>query len=222
MTWTQSRSLAEPFQPSLFDHLAAGGACLTFFVLCALSLTVSAASDPLEFRGSDEEMTFQADSADLDFRNNKSTSYKITMTQGSWTMTADQGSLEWQDDKSGEWRLKGTVRLRGPGSEIDAEEARVTVGSNRIKFVDFIGWPATFRQIDKESETVQGKARSIQYDLNKGLVSLVGNAFINMGRYELTNATIVYDLNQQKATANNPPSSTGRVKGRIKQQDNLK
>lgn len=173
----------------------------------------------MEFSASQEEMRFQADSADLDLRTNRSKSYNVTMTQGSWTLIADEATLEWQDDTSGEWQLSGKVRLRGPGSEIDADAAEVLVASNRIESVNLTGRPATFRQyIEQQGKVAEGKAHAIQYDLNSNSVSLKGNAFITMGQYELTNATIVYKLNQQKVIANNPAPSTGRVKGRIKRQ----
>jgi lipopolysaccharide transport protein LptA len=219
MTWTQTNGFREPLQSPHSGQWASVRALLTLCALCTLSLRICAA--PAELKGSGEEMLFQADSTDLDLKSSKSTSYKITMTQGSWTMTADEGRLEWQDDKNGEWNLKGKVQLRGPGSEIDAEEARVIIGSNQIQLVNFIGSPATFRQFVKEGKIAEGRATSMQYDVNKNLVSLVGNAVINMGLYELTNAAITYDLREQKVVANNPSPSTGRVKGRIKQRADL-
>lgn len=177
------------------------------------------AASPVEFSASHEEMRFQADSADLDLRTNRSTSFNVTMTQGSWTLSADEATLAWQDDTNGEWQLNGRVRLRGPGSEIDADAAKVIVASNRIQSVNLTGQPATFRQhIEQQGKVAEGKAQSIQYDLGDNSVSLTGNAFISMGQYELANATIVYNLNQQKVVANNPAPSTGRVKGRIKRQ----
>lgn len=172
-----------------------------------------------EFSASHEEMRFQADSADLDLKTNRSTSFNVTMTQGGWTLSADEATLEWQDDTNGEWQLKGRVRLLGPGSEIDADAAKVSVASNRIQSVNLIGGPATFSHyIEQQGKVAEGRAHSIQYDLGDNSVSLTGTAFITMGQYELTNATIIYNLNQQKVVASNPAPSTGRVKGRIKRQ----
>lgn len=191
----------------------------TVVALCIASIGHSIAASPAEFVVAQEEMRFQADSTDLDLKTNRSTSYNVTMTQGGWTLIAGEATLEWQNDEHGEWQLNGRVRLRGPGTEIDADVAKVAVASNRIQSVILTGQPATFgHYVEQQGKVAEGKAQSVQYDLESNSVSLTGDAFLAMGQYELTNATIHYYLNEQRVVANNPPPSTGRVKGRIKRQ----
>lgn len=188
-------------------------ASCTCLVSIALSAAVAAAPAP-------DDVSFDFDSAEVDFRTQQSILRNLRMRQGEWTLTADEAVTDSLDAADGVWKIRGSVRLRGQGNSLDADAATVEIVASRLAAVIFTGRPATFEQVaEGRGSIARGQADTIDYKVTQHRVDLRGDARLWMatskGHLELANATIQYDLLLEKFTANNPPGSGGRVKGKF-------
>lgn len=173
-------------------------------------------SDGAGFEPPEGEVVWDAESMELNLKAKTSRSYKIEMTQGAWTLVADEAEADWSEEDR-IWNIRGAVKVRGPGSELDGDAAFVKILAKRIRFVELIGEPATFRlQVDQQGDVVQGRAHTIAYDVDASVLRLGGDAKIVSKEYEMANASISYDLIEQRVVADNAEHSGGRVRVRAR------
>ena len=179
---------------------------------CALAASSATAVDVKLPSG---EFTYEAAGGDIDFKARKSTLSDIRIKFGEWTVSADKGQMELPDEASGEANLVGAVKLRGPGSELDADAGLIKYQDKRITFIRLTGRPVTFKQkVEGKQQVIDGRANTAEYDIS-GSIRLVGNAFVSTDEVQITNASIVYDLNEQRVRADNIQDSGDKVRIRI-------
>jgi len=161
------------------------------------------------------EFTYEAAGGDIDFKARKSTLSDIKIKFGDWTVSANKGQMDLPDKESGECNLLGAVKLRGPGSELDADAGLIKYQDKRITFIRLTGKPVTFKQkVEGKPQVIDGRANVAEYDIT-GTIRLTGNAYVSTDEMQITNASIVYDLNEQRVSAENVQNSGDRVRIRI-------
>ena len=154
------------------------------------------------------EFTYEAAGGDFDLKAGKSTLSDIKIMFGDWTLSAKKGEMEL-DQANGECNLVGAVKLRGPGSELDAEVGLIKFEDKRITFIRLTGKPVTFKQkVEGKQQMIDGRANVAEYDI-AGSIRLVGNAYLATDEAQVTNASIVYDLNQQRLSFTDNAQGSG-------------
>jgi lipopolysaccharide export system protein LptA len=157
-----------------------------------------------------------ASSFETDRKNNTISVRKVHIVQGNMTLTADQGqvngsSVENSFDNS-VWNFKGSVKVTMEGGALNSDEAQVTFSNKVLRKAVVTGRPATFQQkIPKSDKTATGHADNIDYDINKGLVRLTKDAYLNNGQVEARGESLKYDIVRQVSTADAGEQDSQRV-----------
>jgi lipopolysaccharide transport protein LptA len=142
----------------------------------------------------------RAQSQDFDYRNGVLKFDGITITQGGVRITAERAVASGLDFKESSWEFSGAVRISMPDSALASDTARVRFSGGEIASAAVTGAPATFEQQRKE-ERAEGRANRIDYDLKRGTVELVGDAWLSDGRTEITGARLVYSTANQRVVS---------------------
>lgn len=129
----------------------------------------------------------------------------ITITQGAFRISADNAVANSLDiKKDSNWEFSGTVRITMPDASLSSDTARVLVSGGEIASATVTGAPATFEQQRKE-EHAEGRANRIDYDLKRGSVELAGDAWLSDGGKEITGATLIYSMTNQRVISQDGP-----------------
>lgn len=188
------------------------------FVVLIGSMAAAGSANAAEPKLPTGEFTYEAASGDIDFKARKSTLSDIKIMFGEWTVSANKGQMELPDEASGECNLVGAVKLRGPGSELDAESGLIKYQDKRITFIRLTGKPVTFKQkVEGKPQVIDGRANAAEYDIT-GSIRLIGNAFVATDELQFTNNSITYDLNEQRLNMDNVKGSGDKVRIRIDPQ----
>ena len=107
--------------------------------------------------------------------------------QGSLLMTAEL--IQVQTNAEGVETMKATGTLDNPAKYIQSQE-------NQIRFIE-------------------ASATVITYDVNKGMIFLVGNANLIQGFDSFSGETLTYDINSDKVIVKGSADGTKRVKFKI-------
>lgn len=141
---------------------------------------------------------------DFDYSNGVFKFYGITITQGAVQITAENAVANGLDIKDSSWEFTGSVRITMPDSALASDTARVRFAGGEIASAAVTGAPATFRQ-DRKEEHAEGRANRIDYDLKRGTVELDGDAWLSDSGKEITGATLVYSMTNQRVVSQNGP-----------------
>jgi lipopolysaccharide transport protein LptA len=153
-----------------------------------------------------EQLPIQVESrggTDFDYSNGVFKFYGITITQGAVRISADSAVANGLDIKDTSWEFSGSVRISMPESTLASDTAEVRFAGGEIQTASVIGAPATFEQ-RREEQHAQGRANRIDYDLKRGAVELTGDAWLTDGKTEVTGATLVYSMVNQRVVSREP------------------
>lgn len=172
----------------------------SLLLVCALAwLSSASAALPRS-----ESIVVDSDSAELDARTNQIVLPAVRISQGAFTVKANEGRASGLNFENSRWTFKGEVEITSPDGNSKADNAVVVFTDNRVAAVDITGSPATFSQRDPEQgQIAHGRAGAIHYDLSENTVRLSDNAWISYGQNELSADTMVYDLAQKSVVAGN-------------------
>jgi lipopolysaccharide transport protein LptA len=97
---------------------------------------------------------------------------------------------------------------------LDADAGLIKYQDKRITFIRLTGKPVRFRQkVEGKQQVIDGHADTAEYDISS--IRLMGNAYVSTDEVQITNKSIVYDLNEQRLLADNIKSSGDKVSIRI-------
>jgi lipopolysaccharide export system protein LptA len=111
--------------------------------------------------------------------------------------------------------LRGDVDIRQGTLHITADEAEVSKVDGRVNSVTFRGEPAFLEQEIEEQGLVQATARTIEYQVANGLVTLTGEADVKHPQYEISGELLTYDLNLQHFQGSADGNGNGRIHIRL-------
>lgn len=111
--------------------------------------------------------------------------------------------------------LRGNVDIRQGTLHISADEAEVNKADGKVTSVTFRGKPASLEQEIEEQGLVSATAKTIEYQVASGLVTLTGNADVQHPQYKITGDLLTYDLNIQHFQGSSDQNGNGRIHIRL-------
>ena len=144
----------------------------------------------------------EADSSEIDRRNNHLVFHEVLIRQGDMSISADEAqgtNLEFAD---AEWVFTGDVRIERAGAKLDAQRATLNFASHRVRRATLEGAPVTFEQTRPgATEPAKGHASRVEYDFDTQILRLSGDAWLAEGQNEITGDNITYEIGAQRVIA---------------------
>jgi len=199
--------MAASFPDAARTRLAAAIAC------CFAAGLVVAAAPELPRPSKDLPIDLVAASSDFDYKQNTLLFKQVKITQGPMIVEAQQATATGLNFENSEWTLSGQVRITVPDGKLTSSDARVNFRDNKIAKALIRGTPAEFEQRVKETQQLaKGHAKSIEYDVQAGVVRLDGDAWLTDGVNTIRGNTLVYDIAKQRVAANPGGTDPGGVR----------
>jgi lipopolysaccharide export system protein LptA len=188
---------------------------LNGFAALALALQIGhavAAAAPAK----QEVISLDAQSSELDLRNNNVEFRKVRIAQGNMTVSADQGQATRQasglDFDNSVWMFRGNVKITMDQGQLSADDAQINFVKKLLAKAVAYGTPAEFEQrIEKTGKIAHGHANTIDYDASKGIVRLLKNAWLSDGQNEIRGESLKYNLFAQSIVADAAEQNSQRV-----------
>lgn len=157
-------------------------------------------------------ITVDAQSSDVDYRNNQLIFHKVKISQGTNSISADQAQANGQATElnfdNSHWVFRGNVKILTEQGQLSSDEANVTFSKKLLSKAVITGKPASFEQRGaKNGRPVQGHAESIEYDLAKGTVLMSKNAWLSDGPDEIHGESLKYNIIEKKVIADSAEQS---------------
>src|SRR6202166_40206 len=156
--------------------------------LKALALFVFAlpASQAIAAHVEQQAISLDAQSSELDYKNNNLIFRKVRISQGNMSVAADQAQATGLDFENSRWVFRGNVKITMEQGQLASDEAEITFAKKLLSKAIAHGKPATFEQrIAKTGKLAQGHADTIDYDVAKGVVRLSKSAWLSDGDREI-------------------------------------
>jgi len=183
--------------------------CFALLALAAAAPQAPAAAQPRE------TIAFDAQSSELDLRNNNAVFRKVRIAQGATTISADQGQTTkgtGLDFDNSLWMFRGNVKITVNGGELTSDDASIHFTNKLLDVAVVKGKPAAFEQrIEKSGKVAHGRADTIDYNAGKGVVHLSSNAWLSDGQTEIRGESLKYDVVAQSIVADAADQGSQRV-----------
>ncbi len=183
-------------------------ACASLATVPLLSVAQSALFD------SSLPIAVDADTYELDRKNQLATFYGVRVTQGNLAISADRAdtdSLEFTDTK---WIFTGNVLISTEDTRIDADEARLRFINYELVSAIVTGNPATFERqtvIDGKTTMTNGRAGVIDFDVANSVLKLESEAWLHDGANEISGSVLRYEMQAGRIIADSDDDGTQRV-----------
>ncbi|HTD72625.1 MAG TPA: lipopolysaccharide transport periplasmic protein LptA [Steroidobacteraceae bacterium] len=193
---------------------------LKSLAICALLMPLARANAaaPVTLKH-DRQATILLDSqsVSIDLKTNSAVFSKVRITQGTMSITADQGQASQQRSadlyfENNVWNFKGNVKITMDQGQLTSDDAQITFVNSLLSKAIVNGKPAAFEQtVTKTGKLAKGRADSIDYDANKHVVRFLRDAYLNYGDNELRGQALKYDVLSQKVIAEEAEQNSQRV-----------
>jgi lipopolysaccharide transport protein LptA len=180
----------------------------------AVALFALALPAPLAIAAHVEQqaISLDAQSSELDYKNNNLIFHKVRITQGNMSVAADQAQATGLDFENSRWVFRGNVRITLDQGQLSSDEAEITFSKKLLSKAIVNGNPAAFEQrIAKTGKLAQGRAELIDYDVAKGVVHLSKNAWLSDGQNEIRGESLKYNVVAQNIVAEASEQGSQRV-----------
>src|ERR1700738_254841 len=159
-----------------------------------------------------QAISLDAQSSEMDYKNNNLIFRKVRITQGNMSVAADQAQATGLDFENSHWVCRGTVKITMDQAQLNSDEAEITFAKKLLSKAIVNGKPAAFEQrIAKTGKLAQGRAESIDYDVTKGVVHLSKNAWLSDGQNEIRGESLKYNVLAQNIVAEASEQGSQRV-----------
>jgi len=183
-------------------------------ILLALTMPLSealAGAKPAQ-----EAIALDAQSFEMDLRNNNIVYHKVHIAQGATIVSADIGSATKQasgpDFDNSLWVFRGNVKITMDDGELTSDDAEINFAKKALAKAVVNGRPAAFEQrVAKTGKVAHGRADTIDYDAHKGVVRLSKNAWLSDGQTEIRGESLKYDVLAQSIVAESAEQGSQRV-----------
>jgi lipopolysaccharide export system protein LptA len=188
---------------------------LKSLVLIALAVQggqpAAAAAPPAQ-----QTITLDAQSSELDLRSNNVVFRKVRISQGTMSVSADQGQATGQasglDFDNSLWVFRGNVKITMDQGQLSADDAQINFTRKLLAKAVANGTPAEFQQrIAKTGKIARGHADTIDYDAAKGIVRLLKNAWLTDEQNEIRGESLKYNVVAQSILAESAEQGSQRV-----------
>ncbi len=123
------------------------------------------------------------------------------------------------DETSGFNEFSGNAEVRQGSLLITAELIQVQTNAGGVETMKATGTldnPAKYIQSqENQARFIEATATLITYDVNEGMIFLVGNAYLIQGFDSFSGDTLTYDINNDKVIVKGSEDGTKRVKFKI-------
>jgi lipopolysaccharide transport protein LptA len=175
---------------------------------CALSTAPAIAAAQVE----QQTITLDAQSSELDAKNNNLLFRKVRIAQGTMAVAADQAQATGLDFDNSHWVFRGNVKITMDQGQLASDEAEITFAKKLLSKALVNGKPAVFEQhIAKTGKLAKGHADTIDYDVAKGIVHLSKNAWLSDGDREILGESLKYNVLAQTIVAEASEQGSQRV-----------
>jgi lipopolysaccharide export system protein LptA len=184
--------------------------------LALLALALAFGRPVLAAAPAQPAISLDAQSSEIDLRNNNVVFRKVRIAQGSMSVSADQGQATKQatglDFDNSLWVFRGNVRITMNDGLLSSEDAEINFARKSLAKAVANGKPASFEQkIEKTGKVAHGRADTIDYDASKGMVRLSKNAYLSDGQTEIRGESLRYNVLAQSIVAEASEQNSQRV-----------
>ena len=159
-----------------------------------------------------QAISLDAESSELDYKNNNLIFRKVRIAQGNMSVSADQAQANGLDFENNRWVFRGNVKITMDGGQLNSEEADITFVKKLLSNAVVNGNPASFEQrLAKSAKLVQGRADTIDYDVAKGVVRFAKNAWLSDGQNEIRGDSLKYNVLAENIVAEGSEQGSQRV-----------
>ena len=159
-----------------------------------------------------QSISLDAQSSELDYKNNNLVFRKVRIAQGNMSVTADLAQANGLDFENSRWVFRGTVKITMDQGQLTSDEAEITFAKKLLARAIVNGKPAAFEQrIAKTGKLAQGRADTIDYDVAKGVVHFSKNARLSDGQNEIRGESRKYNVLAQNIIAEGSDQGSQRV-----------
>ncbi len=159
-----------------------------------------------------QNISLDAQSSELDYKNNNLVFHKVRIAQGSMSVAADQAQATGLDFENARWVFRGNVKVTMDQGQLAADEAEIIFAKKLLSKAIVNGKPASFEQpIAKTGKLARGHADSIDYDVAKGVVRLSKSAWLSDGQNEIRGESLKYNVLAQNIIAEGSEQGSQRV-----------
>jgi lipopolysaccharide transport protein LptA len=159
-----------------------------------------------------QAISLDAQSSELDYKNNNLIFRKVRIAQGNMSVTADQAQANGLDFDNSRWVFRGNVKISMDQGQLNSEEAEITFAKKLLSKAVVNGNPASFEQkLAKSGKLAQGRADAIDYDVAKGEVHFSKNAWLSDGQNEIRGDSLRYNVLAQNIVAEGAEQGSQRV-----------
>ena len=159
-----------------------------------------------------QSITLDAQSSELDYKNNNLVFRKVRIVQGDMSVSADLAQASGLDFDNSRWVFRGTVKITMDKGQLTSDEAEITFAKKLLSKAIVNGKPAAFEQrVAKTGKLAQGHADTIDYDVTKGVVRLSKNAWLSDGQTEIRGESLKYNVLAQNIVAESSEQGSQRV-----------
>jgi lipopolysaccharide transport protein LptA len=179
------------------------------FMLVALALasSVVSAAHPEQ-----QSIVLDAGYVEMDLKTNNLIYHKVHISQGTMSVTADQGQGTGLDFDDSSWVFRGNVKITMDQGQLTSDEADLSFAKKLLSKAVVNGKPAAFEQrLAKSGKLAKGHADSIDYDVVKGVVHFSKNAWLSDGQNEIRGESLKYNLLAQNIVAESAEQGSQRV-----------
>ena len=159
-----------------------------------------------------QSISLDAQSSEMDYKNNNLVFRKVRIAQGTMSVAADQAQATGLDFENSHWVFRGNVKITMEQGQLTSDEADITFAKKLLAKAVANGSPAAFEQrIEKTGKVAHGRAESIDYDVTKGMVHLSRNAWLSDGDREIQGESLTYNVLTQTIRADSAEQGSQRV-----------
>lgn len=185
--------------------------------LAAAALLATQAEGAATAPSLDAGYTWTADVVVSDFRSDTlELSGNVRVTQGEASIEAQTAKGKGEQAESSRWSFERSVRIRTKEVDLFSDLATAEIVNGQFADARIEGAPARFEQIANGSNReVRGRAGTIEYDFDKGVVKLSGQVWFSNGKDEFRGDVVIYNIRDERVQIN-PGGSSNRVRGIIR------
>jgi lipopolysaccharide transport protein LptA len=158
-------------------------------------------------------ISLDANSTDYDGKNSMLMFRGLRLTQGNIGIEADEGRASKLDFQDSVWHFTGNVIIDVENGHIECESADLQFINHQLKFATIVGTPATFvMRRPGSDEVTYAEAGVLRYDLDAGVIEFSEKAIITEGGNQISSSLLVYNIKEQRISAQSTGDGDGRVK----------
>ena len=137
----------------------------------------------------------------------------LRLSQGRISIEANEGRATNTEGESGSWKFDGNVIIDIENGRIECDSADLTFVQYQLRQAAVAGSPATFElKRPGTSEVTYAEAGILSYDVEAGVIEFSDQASINEGGNQISSEYLVYNIGEQRITADSSGSQDGRVR----------